>query len=620
VSDVTVNGRDPWDGYPDAPVAKASSNGSKANMTELGRTGLQQHTGRIQDDILAALQGDKARKVFQEMSENDGIVNAILFGIDMLLRKIEWEVEPHKTKVKKTSVRYRAKPTMVDQPNPEHPASLGLAGPSSDPLTPHDDAHDDPEHPEHPDNKFPPTQVPGVEHEPEEFENEVEEITEEAQAAADFVNECMRDMSMSWTDTISLAMSMLPFGWCYTEVVYKKRKGGDPDDKDFSFFDDGKIGWKKFALRHQSTLYKWEIDDEGGIDGMWQFVSGQMQAPVFIPITKALLFRTTAVKGNPEGRSVLRGAYRAWMFKKRIEEIEAIGAERDLAGLPIAYVPAQMLADTATDAEQAAVNAIKDIVRNIKNDEQAGIVFPRAYDPETRQPVYELSLLSTGGRRQFDTESIIKRKNQEIAMTVLADFILLGHEAVGSYALGGGKINLFQLALQAWAQSIADVFNQFAVPRLLKVNSMDVKLAPKLVPKPIEDIDIAKLGAYFQQLAQAGAPIFPDETLEGWLRNQVGAPPKEEGGGVPDAPPMPMGVPGAGPGAPGAPGAGGPPGAGSPFAPTNGNKPAPGANGLGGNNGGGGATRGANKKPAGAKTTSATRKSFFRRAFEGGDT
>ena len=41
----------------------------------------------------------------------------------------------------------------------------------------------------------------------------------------------------------------------------------------------------------------------------------------------------------------------------------------------------------------------------------------------------------TGGRRQFDTDTIIKRYELRIAQSVLADMILIGHEAVGSYAL-----------------------------------------------------------------------------------------------------------------------------------------------------------------------------------------
>ena len=48
---------------------------------------------------------------------------------------------------------------------------------------------------------------------------------------------------------------------------------------------------------------------------------------------------------------------------------------------------------------------------------------------------YDLKLLSTGGRRQFDTNAIIARYDARIAMSCLADFILLGHDKVGTLAL-----------------------------------------------------------------------------------------------------------------------------------------------------------------------------------------
>jgi hypothetical protein len=37
-----------------------------------------------------------------------------------------------------------------------------------------------------------------------------------------------------------------------------------------------------------------------------------------------LLFRPHSPKNNPEGRSVIRNAYRAYYFIKRLEELEAI--------------------------------------------------------------------------------------------------------------------------------------------------------------------------------------------------------------------------------------------------------------------------------------------------------
>jgi hypothetical protein len=214
----------------------------------------------------------------------------------------------------------------------------------------------------------------------------------------------------------------------------------------------------------------------------------------------------------------------SWYYKRRIQEIEAIGIERDLAGMPVAYVPPQMLSNNATQDERNALEAIKQIVRNIKRDEQEGIVFPLAYDPDTKLLAYDLKLLSTGGRRQFDTNEIVNRYDQRIAMTVLADFMLLGHEGVGTQALSVSKIELFLTSLNAYLSNIAETFNNHGIPRLMRMNGVSEELSPTLTYTPPKNVDIDAIGRYVTQLSQAGATLFPDDDLENYLRGLAGLP------------------------------------------------------------------------------------------------
>ena len=74
------------------------------------------------------------------------------------------------------------------------------------------------------------------------------------------------------------------------------------------------------------------------------------------------------------------------------------------------------------------------MVKSIRRDEYEGLVLPHGF---------EFELVSTGGARQFDTNAIINRYDTKIAMTVLADFIMLGHQKVGSFALSSDKTELF---------------------------------------------------------------------------------------------------------------------------------------------------------------------------------
>lgn len=353
---------------------------------------------------------------------------------------------------------------------------------------------------------------------------------------AEFVESCLYDMSDSWESTLSNILTFLIYGYSYCELVYKRRLGPtETNPEKRSQFKDGKIGWRKIPLRAQETTWEWMLDERGGIKGLKQLDPSNGPL-VEIPIEKALLFRASSARNNPEGKSILRNAYRSWRFKKTIEEIEAIGMERDLAGMPVIYVPPSMLSSTATNAEVQARTALEKLVRGIKRNENEGILFPLAYDSEGRE-TYKLALLNAGGNRQFDTDKIISRYDQRISMTVLADFILLGHENVGSFALGASKIDLFTTAIGQIADSIAETFNQHAIPRLLKLNGMDASRVPEMTFGEITHVDLALLADFIQKASASGA-LQIDASMDEYLRLVSGLPEKdlESAEGVPAIP------------------------------------------------------------------------------------
>jgi hypothetical protein len=166
------------------------------------------------------------------------------------------------------------------------------------------------------------------------------------------------------------------------------------------------------------------------------------------------------------------------------------------------------------------------LLSGIKRNENEGILFPLQYDENGRE-MYKLTLLSTGGQRQFDTDKIVGRYDQRIAMTVLADFILLGHENVGSFALGASKIDLFTTAIGQIARSISEVFNQHAIPRLLKLNGMDLSRQPNLEFGELNHVDLGLLGEFIAKTAGSGALLI-DESLDEHLRQLSGLPPRSE--------------------------------------------------------------------------------------------
>lgn len=338
---------------------------------------------------------------------------------------------------------------------------------------------------------------------------------------AEFVESCMNDMQDTWTDTISEILSFLAFGWSYHEIVYKRRTGNSRDPRQNSKYTDGLIGWQKLPIRSQETLYQWEYDENDNLTGMTQLPPPRYIMAT-IPIEKALLFRTRSRKNNPEGRSILRTAYRPWYFKRRIQEIEGMGIERDLAGLPVLTPPEGFDIWNTEDPQMAqALQRAETIVRNIRRDATEGLVKPFGW---------EFQLLTSGGRRQFDTNAIINRYDTRIAMTTLSDFIMLGHQHVGSFALSSDKTHLFSVALGAYLDIICEVFNNQAIPRLIGMNAEHfngITDYPKMVHGDVEAPVLSDLSAFIRELTGCGV-IMPDEALEDYVRKVANLPERLE--------------------------------------------------------------------------------------------
>lgn len=353
-----------------------------------------------------------------------------------------------------------------------------------------------------------------------------EEATAEELIAYDFISEAFEDTEDSWDVTLSEILSMLVYGWSWLEVVYKIRGGDNSSPKYRSKFADGRIGWKKFAIRSQDSFLRWVFDDYGNCKALvQQDISTGMH---YIPIEKSLLFRTSEFKNNPEGISLLRRAYTSWYYKKRIQEIEAIGIERDLAGLPVIYAPEEWFAENADDGSKSSLNAVKNLVTNIKRNESEGVVLPHLTD-ESGNKVLSLELLSTGGTRSFDTGAVIDRYNKMIATSMLADFVLLGQGSVGSFALGSQKLESWQMIVESMAKSICEVFNKHAIEKLLRLNGMTCEYPPRLVFGSVARADLGALAPYINALADSGILTMEDPDLESWARQQADMPPTPEG-------------------------------------------------------------------------------------------
>ena len=339
----------------------------------------------------------------------------------------------------------------------------------------------------------------------------------------EFLEQCMADMEASWDDFISDALSFLVHGYALHEVCYKLRLGPKETNPRYrSDFDDARYGWRSLALRPQSTIDRWDIDPvTGEILAAFQRPPDGFAAPmeIRIPMARCALFRTRPYKNNPEGRSILRNAYRSWYMKKRLEEIEAVGIARDLNGLVVVQVPAQIMASNASAAHRATRTEMERLAGLIHRDDLEGVVFPSALEPgETNVATgYKLELMTTNGGSKMLPDPVIRRYDSRIAMSMAAEFLMLGTEKAGSFALGAEKSANFTRSLYWYVGVIADTLNKGPVQWLYDANDVPVEKRAKLTTAPLEKPDLMAFGTFLGQCVANGL-LHPTPAVEANLR------------------------------------------------------------------------------------------------------
>ena len=405
------------------------------NFKQLGTSGLRRQGPYIYEEFLPELRWPYAGRVYQEMSDNDPVIGAILYLAEMLIRGTSWRVEP------------------------------------------------------------------------------ASQSTEDIEAA-DFLESCMHDMDMSWANTICEILSMLTYGFSFHEQVYKVRRGPDETSGRYkSKYSDGRIGWRRLPIRAQTSLHEWEFSKDGDVSAFIQCAEPDYKI-VRIPMSKGLLFRTRISRDNPEGKSLLRNAYRPWFFKKHFEEIEGIGIERDLAGFPVLTAPESVDLWNEEDPRMVKLKAdAESLVASVRRDSEEGMLLPAGW---------KLELLSSGSSRQINIGETIDRYDNRIAITMLSDIILIGNNKAGSFALADTKQSMLAAALQAQLQNIADVFNSKAVPDLFNYNNFEgITDLPKIVPGQIQTPSLKELALVLRAM---GLNIAGDMKMQNYLRSILGMP------------------------------------------------------------------------------------------------
>jgi hypothetical protein len=356
----------------------------------------------------------------------------------------------------------------------------------------------------------------------------VKNANEKELREAEIINEMMQDLTdQNWSEFISEAMSANMYGFSVQEKVYRRRLKANG-----SKYNDGLIGWKKLPIRNQETIEKFIFTEDGNevkgvkqnlsaVSDVYNRYSSRTNNEVILPRSKVMLFRAGKHKGDPFGKSMLRDAYLAWRFLSVIEEIEANGVAKDLAGLPVLKLPPQYLSSEASPDQKAIRAYYENVMRNLQLNQQSALILPQAHDPDSKQPMFELELLSLNGSKAMDTSKIKEYYKNLILTSLFADILVLGQSGGGSNALGQVKNSLSATAAEAMLRKIRDVINEDLIKQTYELNGWDTSRMGHMDFDNLESEDLESFSKAVQRFASTSV-IEVDRAVLNRVRESIG--------------------------------------------------------------------------------------------------
>ena len=335
------------------------------------------------------------------------------------------------------------------------------------------------------------------------------------EAAAEWLWEAMNNMeSQPWISHVEDGLECLDFGFALGEIVLDKRA-------------DGRLWLKNIDPRGQESLKRWEYEKDEK-DKLESFVQNDPNtgSQYTIPIAKCVHFRYRGRKGNPQGHSILRALYRPYKFARNLEDLEGIGIERDVGGMPIAKLK-------EGGYEDADIIALKTALKGLRKDDEVYLIEPEGVDIRAYG----------GGSKIYDVNQVIDRWHKITLMRFFAQFLILGMGNVGTQALVKGSQDFFSLVLEAIQRYLLETWNLQLVPYLFRFNSWTgISGYPEIIWEKPGRVDLVAL-VNFMNTAIGAKLLTPTDLDEDHIRGLADLPelPEEERGAPRDVEAPPMG-------------------------------------------------------------------------------
>lgn len=353
--------------------------------------------------------------------------------------------------------------------------------------------------------------------------------------AAEFANSILLDMDHSFQDHVEEAVTMVPFGFSVSEIQFKRRDGVD------SRFTDGLYGIEGLVHCDQKATSGWGTKNGRAVSYKTLTTQGEKE----VPLNRALHYTIRGSSRRPAGRTLFSNIHRSWVLKNNIQDSEAIGIRRELAGLPIAKVPkedmdkalkAKIAGDAATPDQRAAAARIQAMLlgaTKMRFNETAGMVIPSDPYPGENGGLsniaqYEFDILTGAGQRTVDTNSAIGRYDRAIARVAMMQFLHLGDRSTGSYNLSENQSSLALKSMRALVGKIEGEWQRKALRMIWLLNGLDLRWLPEIKTSPLTEEDLNTIGQFLDRLASAMDLLNQEPELKKAMFSKVGVEPNED--------------------------------------------------------------------------------------------
>ena len=344
--------------------------------------------------------------------------------------------------------------------------------------------------------------------------------TPEAKRYADFFESMRGDMASTWGTIFSEILDCIPYGFKPMEILLKVRRGESEDPTLRSRYNDGLYAWRDWSPRAPETIYRWIPSDQGDIVGFQQMCLPDY-SPRTVPLDACANFMLSTRKNNPEGYSLFRPTYRPVYRMWKHEDILDIGAERQIAGMPISTLPTRCFSKNASPDDKQSLADTIDMLEKVRFGQYNGLALPAEQDQGGKPTGYSFKLAAPDGRDRASSIQIISALQGEILTVLMCQFLKLGQEGRGgSRALADNNTDLLSLAINAALGSIDDTINLHCSPIVMRANRWPMAMMPRHTHGDIEAPDLGRIGQFLTAAVTSGT-LVPDRAINAAVRTAL---------------------------------------------------------------------------------------------------